>query len=294
MARLRYLALPDGPTHIADFGGEGDSVLLLHGLGGSHVNWLVVGDKLRELGRVVAVDLPGFGFTPPRKDYALETHRRTVEQVCDHLGGPAVLIGNSMGGLIAELAAAARPDQTRALVLVSPAGPLPPGGKRVDSPTAAWLAIQALPGLGPAYLRGWIGRRTPAQQVWDTLGMVCADRTAVPELLIAASTEMAAARRQMPWSVAAVSASGRAIGTFIARRRRFADMIRSITAPALVIQGISDQIVTTDSVRWLASLRPDWRHIEMERTAHCPQFDAAPRFVHEVLAWAAGRVATTG
>ena len=294
MPELSYLPLPDGPTHIADFGGEGENVLLLHGLGGSHVNWLAVGDQLRKLGRVVAVDLPGFGFTPPRRGYSLEIHRRTVEQVCDHLGSPALLVGNSMGGLVAELQAAARPEQTRALVLVSPAGPPPPGPNRVDPAIAARLFIQALPGLGPAYIRRWTDRRSPDQQVWHTLGMVCANRSAVPDYLIAASTKMAVARRQMPWSVEALSASGRAIGIFIARRQRFTELIRSITAPALIIQGVSDKVVTTDSVRWLASLRPDWRHIEMEGTAHCPQFDAGPRFVREVLSWAADQVATKG
>src|SRR5438093_12174415 len=55
----------DGPVHVADFGGEGPSVVLVHGLGGSHVNWLAAGPLLARSARVVALDLVAFGRTPP-------------------------------------------------------------------------------------------------------------------------------------------------------------------------------------------------------------------------------------
>src|SRR5262245_36769441 len=54
-----------GPVHFIDFGGSGPPMVLVHGLGGSAVNWLAVGPALAQRARVVALDLPGFGRTPP-------------------------------------------------------------------------------------------------------------------------------------------------------------------------------------------------------------------------------------
>jgi len=50
--------------HYADFGGEGPTLVLVHGLGGSYSTWLAVGTSLARRGRVVAPDLPGFGRSP--------------------------------------------------------------------------------------------------------------------------------------------------------------------------------------------------------------------------------------
>ena len=53
-----------GPVHFADFGGSGPTMVLVHGLGGSHLNWLAVGPALAARARVLAPDLAGFGRTP--------------------------------------------------------------------------------------------------------------------------------------------------------------------------------------------------------------------------------------
>jgi pimeloyl-ACP methyl ester carboxylesterase len=60
----RTLALPGQTLHYADFGGQGPTIVLVHGLGGAHTNWLAVGAELAERGHVVALDLPGFGRSP--------------------------------------------------------------------------------------------------------------------------------------------------------------------------------------------------------------------------------------
>ena len=43
-------------VHYADFGGEGPVIVLVHGLGGSHLNWLALAPLLARRGRVVALD----------------------------------------------------------------------------------------------------------------------------------------------------------------------------------------------------------------------------------------------
>ena len=54
-----------GPVRVAEYGGEGPLILLVHGLGGSTENWDVAGPLLATNGRVVAIDLIGFGDSEP-------------------------------------------------------------------------------------------------------------------------------------------------------------------------------------------------------------------------------------
>src|SRR5206468_1501811 len=57
----------DGPVAYVEWpserpGGGGPTFVCVHGLGGSHVNWMLVGPRLAAHGRVLALDLAGFGL----------------------------------------------------------------------------------------------------------------------------------------------------------------------------------------------------------------------------------------
>lgn len=54
----------DGPIHYLDFGGTGKPLLMVHGLGGSALNWMAVGPEIAEDYHAMAIDLAGFGQTP--------------------------------------------------------------------------------------------------------------------------------------------------------------------------------------------------------------------------------------
>ena len=65
-----YVSDLDGPVHWIEFGDEeasgrdGTPIVFVHGLGGSHLNWCLIGPQLAEGRRAVALDLHGFGLTP--------------------------------------------------------------------------------------------------------------------------------------------------------------------------------------------------------------------------------------
>src|SRR5437660_6400072 len=95
----------DGRIHFVDFGGEGPSVVLVHGLGGSHVNWLAAVPLLARVARAVAIDLVAFGRTPPKGRSAsvvanAELQARFIKSA---VGGAAVVVGNSIGGRMSLL-----------------------------------------------------------------------------------------------------------------------------------------------------------------------------------------------
>lgn len=111
--RLRYFV-----------GGEGSSVLLLHGFAGAASNWVEIAPALAERHRVLVPDLPGHGRSAPLP--ATPGLRAFAERIAAVADGedllPAHVIGHSLGGVVALRLAAGRPSAVRSLVLVAPAG----------------------------------------------------------------------------------------------------------------------------------------------------------------------------
>lgn len=96
-------------------------VILLHGGGQTRHAWSGSVSRLTAEGRSVArYDARGHGDSDwaPNGDYEMATHAKDLSAVLRQLGQPAALVGASMGGISALLAASLVPDLVRALVLV--------------------------------------------------------------------------------------------------------------------------------------------------------------------------------
>lgn len=124
MGRLRDLLRRPPLLHVAHDSGDGPVVVLLHGIASSSVTFGFVVPLLAERHRVIAIDLLGFGRSPApaRARYTLAEHVSAVRRTLRSLGikGPFVVVGHSMGSIIAaRFAARYRRGLTR-LVLVSP------------------------------------------------------------------------------------------------------------------------------------------------------------------------------
>ncbi len=268
-----------------DYGGEGEIMLLVHGLGGSLANWDAVGPRLAKDRRVLAIDLPGFGMSPPQANYRLETHARAVANFIEAAGYPVVLVGNSMGGLVSEFVAAHRPDLVSRLILVSPATPIRLPDPEFDWLTGLRLGLEATPYLGAAILRAVGKRLTPEEIVELSLKMISHNPSRIPPDVVASLTDTARERYHFPWAAVALNRSASSIAWLYRRPREYVRMIRQIEAPTLVVQGKVDPIVSPSAVRWMVSLRSDWDHVEMENTGHTPQLDASVRFCRVLEDW---------
>lgn len=123
-------AVVDGlRLHLLDHGGDGAPVLLLHGALGNAWMWAGTGPRLTGAGRVVAMDLRGYGDSQwsPEHGYTTEHHARDVLAVLDHLRwSSARIVGFSWGGLIGMAAATMRPGAVSALAMID----LPPSSAR--------------------------------------------------------------------------------------------------------------------------------------------------------------------
>ena len=120
-------------AHFAEIGGcrirwfergEGEPVVFVHGLGGAAINWTLLAPGLAKRRRVLVPDLPGHGGSaPPPRDADLRTYARLLAGLLERqAAAPAVVVGHSMGGLVAMRLATSRPDLVRALVLFETAG----------------------------------------------------------------------------------------------------------------------------------------------------------------------------
>src|SRR6187431_232605 len=112
LPELRTIDL-DGPVAYREWDGPPDTAfVLVHGLGASHLSWVQVAEGLSGLGRVHAIDLPGFGASPLAGRHAgLMDHRRIVSGFIASLSaGRVVLAGSSMGGALSMLHAAVEPS----------------------------------------------------------------------------------------------------------------------------------------------------------------------------------------
>ncbi len=148
----RVLALPGGPARVVDVG-EGPPILCVHGLPGSATDFRWLAAPLAGRARLVAVDLPGFGGTPVATgpDPSPEGRAAFVLAVVDALDlPPAVIVGHSMGGLVAVAAVASRPTAFRALGLLASPGLRP---HRLYRRLPRGLLDRAVNGpLGPVFL----------------------------------------------------------------------------------------------------------------------------------------------
>jgi glycerol-3-phosphate dehydrogenase len=280
-----FQEFPSGTLYVHDYGGEGPPIVAIHGLGGAHLNWMPVAPGLTRRGRLLAPDLPGFGYTPPRRSYSVSSHARAVIELLETLRQRAVLMGNSLGGLVAVQLAAIRPDLVDRLVLVAPAAPPRWDDERIDRVVAKRLLLQGIPAIGPAAISRYWKATTPARQMQDTLAVVCAHPERVTADLVEPSLRLASARRRQPWALDALVRSGRSAGAMITRRGQMARTVTRIKAPTLVVQGAHDRVIPASAVEWLIRVRPDWDLTVMEECGHCPQIEAPAEFVSIYDEW---------
>lgn len=127
-ARSLFVDVAGMRMHYLDLAGrsDGPTMVLVHGLGGSSLGWCRVLFRLaRGARRVVAVDLPGSGFSPEPKEgpLGLDGLLASFESfAAQEVPERAVFIGQSLGGALVARFAGRHPEKILGLVLVCPAG----------------------------------------------------------------------------------------------------------------------------------------------------------------------------
>jgi pimeloyl-ACP methyl ester carboxylesterase len=281
----------DGPVHYLDFGGPAHAPLIvaIHGLGGAAVNWVAIAPLLTRKYRVLAIDLAGHGLTVSGgRDADVASNRSLLHRFIQSVSArPVILMGNSMGGMIALLEASAEPASVAALILLDPALPLQP--VRPDPVVAAVFAASSLPVIGPLLIRQ--RRLMPVQAiVSSTLALCCAHPARVPNDIVEQHVLVAKQRAAMAGNDRDFAHAARSVfetASFL-RGQAYRRGIRAVTCPVLLVHGQRDRLVPVAMARMAVRAHPDWSLAELPDVGHVPQLEAPVDTAAVIKAWLAG------
>jgi pimeloyl-ACP methyl ester carboxylesterase len=273
-------------------GSAPEPALCVHGLEGSSRNWTDLMDLLRPRLACDALDLPGFGDSPPRPDgrFSIAALAQTVIALIERRGrGPVHLIGNSLGGAICVKVAASRPELIRTLTLISPALPDPrPRLELVQFP------LISLPRVGTRLLRKYQAL-PPQNRVADVITNCYSDPGLFAQVRFATEVAELSRRDSLGYAAAALVGSIRSLTAEtlrVGRRSAWRDAAR-ITAPSLVIFGGHDRLVDPRLAGRAAHAFAGARIVVLPRTGHVAHMEHPGAVAAEIgvlLATASGGV----
>ncbi len=244
-------------------GEGGDPVVYVHGLISSAASWKRVLSPASAGRMAIAVDLPGFGFSdrPWPYDYTVGAQALHLWRYLDARGvGRVVLVGNSLGGAVALVAAAARPQRVAALVLVdapSPRTRIPWRFRVLRTPAAGEVEMELL--CRPAM--EWLLRYRFYSRAERVTGETVSDW----------------------WEPVPVPGTRRAaLAAIRSSPRGYEDVAARITAPTLVLWGKEDRILPpSDGLDLAAQIRGS-RFVMLPDAGHVPQEETPEAFAKAV------------
>jgi pimeloyl-ACP methyl ester carboxylesterase len=269
------------PIRYQAAGTGGTPLVLIHGFGASSDHWRKNIAVLGETQRVYAVDLVGFGKSvkPTPGDpvpYTFETWGQLVVDFCrEVVGEAAVLVGNSIGCVVAMQAAVMAPDQVRAIAMLDCSLRLLHDRKRATLPwyrSAPAPIFQTLLGVRP-FGNFFFSRLARPQVIRRVLQQAYGRQEAVTDelvdLLITPARDAGAA------------------DVFLAFVRYSQgplpeDLLPQLTCPVLMIWGTEDPWEPVEMGRELAQFPAVQKFVPLEGVGHCPQ-DEAPELVNPLL-----------
>ena len=254
--RMRY-EVADAPA-----GASGAPVIFLHGLGSSADDWLLQVPAFAAERRVITVDLRGHGQSRYAGRLSVPQMARDVARLLEGLGGPAHVVGLSMGGCVAVALGILEPDLTRSLTLVNTFARYQPPGDG---------------GVGRVARRLWLlafGTRT-AMAAFIAAGLFPKPEQA--PLRAAAVASLSQNARRTYWEAI------QAIRRFDARAG-----LGTVRCPALVVMGDRDTTVPRAAGEALAAGIPGARRWLVPDSGHATPMDQPDLFNRTVLDFIAG------
>jgi len=281
----------NGPTHYVEWDGPRErTFVLVHGLGGSVLSWLAVGPGLAKHGRVVALDLPGFGTTPRAgRRSRLSDNRALVSRFLDEIagGGPVVLCGNSMGGGISMLQAALAPASVEGLVLSDSVFPWVRGA--VPAPIVMLgFGLYQVPRVGEWFSRQRLNGLEAERAVRVGLRIIAADPSRIDPDLVRAHIEQLVRHQADEDAGEAFIEAARSLMALGRRPKAARWILDSVKCPVLVIHGREDRLVPLRYAEAALAGHPGWEMRLLPKVGHVPQMEAPERWLAAIEEWLRG------
>jgi 3-oxoadipate enol-lactonase len=248
-----------GMTSIPAFtvlGGGGPTVLMLHGIGGGHLAFAPQVEALASAGyRAVAWDMPGYGHSAPIEPYTFKGLAQSCITLIESLKcGEVVLLGHSMGGMVAQEVVARRPELVSKLVLC---GTSPSFGK----PDGEWQ-------------REFIAERTAPLDAGSSMAELA--EVLVPQMVGPGSLPEGVRLATHCMSLVPPCTYRRALECLVTFDRRA--NLPHIQVPTLVVAGQYDKNAPPAVMRRMADAIPGSTYLEMKGVGHLQNLEAPDDF----------------
>ena len=253
-------------------GGDGPPAVLVHGEAGSVLDWHWSIPRLTGLLRVHALDLPGHGdSSKPDAPYSAPLLTETVAAFLDALQiDRVILVGHSLGGVVAARVARRLGRRARALCLVDSGGL-----GRYINPSCV---IEALPGmgeLGQMVTRTEVGRWHHA---WLRAALLYARWWRVQPEWVAEQRRLVS----MTGFSNATLAINRATTDFFGQTESIVEDLEHVDVPSLVVWGSEDLVVPFWHGHVATAALPDARLRVLPSCGHMPHVECPDAFVDEL------------
>lgn len=276
-----WVTLPTGARVHYRRAGEGEPVLLLHGIAHSCRAWDRVMVPLAERHDVIALDMPGCGLSDkPDTDYSLGSQAVAVRFVLDELDLDCVTaVGHSLGGGVAMTLAYHYPERVGRLALVSSGGLGRELHPLFRMATLPWAPEHVMRGAFHRYARG------PRNAITRLLTSATGDpfffdpqgHRAEMEELLQTMEEPEAQRAFLSMLRSASSIAGQAVSAL--------DRLGLASFPILIVWGRDDRVFPVSHAHRAAEVVPEAHVVVIENCGHFPQLEATSVFTNELVDW---------
>jgi pimeloyl-ACP methyl ester carboxylesterase len=273
--------------HYVDYGDpdpDGLVFVLAHGLGGRWQHWRENIPELAEHGRVIAMDLPGFGGSEPLPGgYSIDGFADAIADLVKHLSLPrVVLVGHSLGGPLAVRFAHRHPELADAIILAAGTvqgfaavlgmqHPCYSVLRRPATTVATYFEVVTARLPAPAFVRNQLIKRPRLRRpfLWPYLHRP----EALPSTSVALLVDGVGAHGVLP--------TARAAG-----RLRPGQWLTPVSCPVLAIGADHDAIAPLTELAEFAESVPSARTVVLEGTGHMVMLERASAFTAEVVDFA--------
>lgn len=241
---------------------DSPAILMLHGLGDDADTWRHLVEPLSAYARLVVPDLPGFGRSEkPDIDYTIPFLCDTAIELLDTLDiEKAIVIGNSLGAIIAQKMALDHPDRIASLVLVD--GMLFASDQRLSPHNLQMLT----PGLGEWTYNQL--RKNP-QDAYDTLIPYYFDLDALPaeerDFLFQRVNQRVWDDRQRDAYFSVL----RSMASYVVKAQSgLAEKLSKSKVPTLILWGEEDVLFSIKNARRLVEIQPSAMLVTFPEAGH--------------------------
>ncbi|MBI5278855.1 MAG: alpha/beta hydrolase [Burkholderiales bacterium] len=236
--------------------GGGPTVLMLHGIGGGHLAFAPQVEALAVAGyRAVAWDMPGYGHSAPIEPYTFKGLAQSCVTLIESLKcGEVVLVGHSMGGMVAQEVVARRPELVGKLVLC---GTSPSFGK----PDGEWQ-------------REFVAERTAPLDQGRSMAELA--EVLVPQMVGPGSLPEGVRLATHCMGLVPPATYRRALECLVTFDRRA--NLANIQVPTLVVAGQYDKNAPPAVMKKMADAIPHSTYLEMKGVGHLQNLEAPDDF----------------